>query len=59
VTGKLREAQQWYNRMAEIPSGPEPRAFDRELSAALTSSIDMDKLEGRKKNWWIVYSSDK
>lgn len=58
VTGKLRVARQRYNRMAEIPSGPEPRTFDSELSAALTSSIDMDKLDRRNENWWFVNSSD-
>jgi len=36
--------------MAKMPSGPELRTLDREFNALLTSSMDMDKFKGRKKN---------
>jgi len=44
--------------MAKMPSGLELRKLDREFSASLTSSMDIDKLEGRKENYWFVKSSD-
>jgi len=37
-------------KKAEVPSRPEPRVFDRDFSASLTSSVNMDKIDGRKKN---------
>jgi len=39
-----------------MPSGPEQRTLDRQFSDSPTSSMDMDKFEGRKENCWFVNS---
>lgn len=47
VTGKLTVARHRYNNKALKVSGKDPRTFDKEFRASLSSSLYIYKIDGR------------